>query len=450
MANGFKIGYARVDATPKLGVNLAGYFVERIADKVLDPLSVCALAAAEGENTVVLLTIDLCSVATELTDEYRGKVACALNIPVSAVIIHCIHSHTSPIINPGCNNPLNLEYRDWLSERLVEAARAAVADLADAKMGVGEGEARNVAFIRRYRMKDGSVKTNPGVNNSEIVEPIGKTDERVGVLRFDRDGRDSVVLVNFANHADVVGGCNVSADWPGLTRTFVEKSIDGVKCIVLNGAEGDVNHVNVHPKAGDFNDLFNDFDGCSRGYGHARHIARVITGAVLSVFDKVEYVECAGVEYLEAGYDIASNKPRPEDMPLARKYHELHLAGRDDEIPYTDMMLTTVVAEAGRMVRLENAPDAFNMRFTAFKIGAAMLFAIPGEPFTGVGRGIKDRADARIVMPMCLANGNEGYFPMQDSYDEGGYEARSSRYKAGVAERIIEIGNEMLSALASR
>ena len=44
-------------------------------------------------------------------------------------------------------------------------------------------------------------------------------------------------------------------------------------------------------------------------------------------------------------------------------------------------------------------------------------------------------------------NGYRGYFPMQDAYDEGGYEARSSNFKAGVAEKIIAYGKEMLTEI---
>jgi len=36
-----------------------------------------------------------------------------------------------------------------------------------------------------------------------------------------------------------------------------------------------------------------------------------------------------------------------------------------------------------------------------------------------------------------------------DSYDEGGYEARSSSFKAGVAERIVEEGLALLATLAN-
>jgi hypothetical protein len=36
---------------------------------------------------------------------------------------------------------------------------------------------------------------------------------------------------------------------------------------------------------------------------------------------------------------------------------------------------------------------------------------------------------------------------MMEAYDEGGYEARSSEFKAGVAEHIIDEGTQLLAAL---
>ena len=447
MTNNLMIGYARLNATPPLGVNIAGYFVERIADGVLDELEVCAVAAGSGENTVILMTVDHCGLTKDYLNAWREEISKDTGVPAEAIYIHSTHTHQGPITAKSCKNPLNEEYAVLLGRRVHDAAVFALSDMKPAKMGIGTSEAKNVAFIRRYRMKDGSAKTNPGVNNPDIVAPIGITDESVHVVRFDREGAETVVIANFANHPDVVGGNKISADWPGLTRRFVEKAIDNTKCIFFNGAQGDVNHVNVHPKAGDFNDMFNDFDGCSRGYGHARHIARVVTGAVLSIYDKVEYMDVDSVKYQQKIVDIPSNKPTPEEMPLAHQYNEWHNAGRDDLIPYEAMMLTTVVAEAGRMVRLENAPDNFPMLFSAISIGDVAFFGIPGEPFNGVGRALKTAPGWKMVIPTCNTNAKEGYFPMMDSYEEGGYEARSSNFKAGVAEKIIEEGKKILAEL---
>ena len=81
------------------------------------------------------------------------------------------------------------------------------------------------------------------------------------------------------------------------------------------------------------------------------------------------------------------------------------------------------------------------------KIGNVALFGIPGEPFTGVGMGLKEAEGWDVVLPCCNTNAKDGYFPMQDSYDEGGYEAKSSSFKGGVAELIIQEGKKLLDDL---
>ena len=450
--NRLQAGFARVNITPTMGIGIRGYFKVRIADGVLDELEINALAVSDGENRAVLLSLDNCGFSTAAMDWYRSGIAEATGLPADAVFISCTHTHTGPFIllegeehhgAPGDREKI-LEYSEWTRRRAIDAAAFALADLKDARMGFGVGSAPNVAFIRRYIMKNGEIRTNPGVNNPEVDRPCGDVDERVNVLRFDRPGAETIVLVNFGNHPDVVGGNKISADWPGFLRRRVEKSLDGVKCLFFNGAQGDVNHVNVFPKGGDLNDMFMDFDDVSRGYGHARHIGNVLTGAVLQVYDKVAYRDVEGIRWLVRQISVPSNMPAPEDLPRARQFDALHRAGRDEEIPYKAMMLTTVVAEAERMLRLEHGPDHFEMPLSGLAIGDIALIGIPGEPFTGVGRGLKESPDWAAVLPCCLTNGGEGYFPMLDAYEEGGYEARSSRFKAGTAEKIVEEGLALL------
>ena len=114
---------------------------------------------------------------------------------------------------------------------------------------------------------------------------------------------------------------------------------------------------------------------------------------------------------------------------------------------YTGMMLTTVVAEAARMIRLEHGPEFFEMELIGVAIGNVALIGIPGEPFTGVGVGLKETKGWDLVLPTCITNGAHGYFPMKEAYEEGGYEARSSSFKAGSAELIVKEGCELLDEL---
>ena len=453
--NKLQAGFSKLNINPPMGTPINGYYKPRHVEGFLDDLEVVALALKVEDTTTVILSVDTCIISTSLVDSLRQQIAKATQLPVEAIWVHTTHTHTAPQIGntfyvvplewPEQQDLLD-EYYAFFTRRLIDAATLAVADLKPAKMGWAVGNAPRISFVRRFRMKDGKVRTNPGVGNPDILHPIGDVDERVNVLRFDR-AADSLVLVNFGCHPDTVGGSLISGDWPTLLRHRLEKSLDNVKCIFVNGAQGDVNHVNVNAKGGDFNDTFHDFDDVDRGYGHARHMGNVVAGAGLQVYDKVTYTDVDSLQFLEKSICLPSNMPKAEDLPLARKYNDLHLAGKDEEIPFEGMELTTVVAEAERMLRLENGPESFHVAFGGISIGDISLFAIPGEPFTGIGRGLKDADGWTLVLPMCLTNGDVGYFPMKDAYDEGGYEARSSNFKAGAAELIVQEGCAMLDEL---
>lgn len=445
---GLCAGFARVNITPLMGIPLAGYYETRISDGVLDELEANALALSLGQTKLIVISVDHLGIEQRWLDPIRHYVADTAGIPLEGLFVACTHTHTAPLIRQEATDAAQRGYLSFLQGRLADAARLALADLKPAKMGWAVGRAPGIAFERRFRMKDGGIRTNPGVHNPDIVGPVGQPDERVSVLRFDRENAQSIVLVHFGVHPDTVGGCKVSADWPGFARRFVERAIGNVRCILFNGTQGDVNHVNVAPKEGELNDLAMDFDDVMRGYGHARHMGRTVAGAVMQVFDKVRYIPVHFLGALQRTVQAASNMPRPEELPLARQYDKLHREHRDGEIPYEGMMLTTVVAEAERILQLEHGPEAFPLNLSVLAIGDVALLGIPGEPFAAVGQAIRaGTQDWQLVLSCCCANGYEGYFPMIDAFEEGGYEARSSIFQAGVAETIVREGLSMLAAI---
>ena len=445
----FKAGFARVDVTPVLDTPICGYYIERRTEGILDELYVNAVALTCGDEKSIMITVDHCGLGKAFIDQIASEIESAIGVNANAVFVHCTHTHTAPgpSLTFGENDEIYQEYKEMLKKKCVLAGVLAMQDIKPAKMGYGIGEAKNVAFVRRFRMKDGSVQTNPGVNNPDILHPLGDVDERVNVIRIDRENAETIVIANFGNHPDTVGGSKISGDWPNFTRKFVERAIENTKCIFFNGCQGDVNHVNVHPQGGDFNDMFNDFDGCSRGYGHARHIGRVVAAGVMQVYDKVKYTEVDAIKAFQQEVVIPSNKGTPEQLEVAKKYYELHNAGKDEEIPYKGMMLTTVVAEAKRMVGLEHGPESFTMTVSGLRLGEATFIGLPGEPFTAIGRAIKLLKDDGIILPCCIVNDSRGYFPAKSAYDEGGYEARSSRFAPCVAERLIDTAKDVMEKL---
>ena len=447
----FQVGYASVNINPPLGIGVAGYYVPRYASGFYDDLTASALSLAMGEKKFIIISVDCCSIPNAVVARMKDAIVASAGLPIENIIISATHTHTGGLLSQT-SFPVDIDqintYVDFLIERIANLAVLSINELKPAKMGYMVGHAPDrIAYIRRYKMKDGNTQTCPPINDPNIDHPIGELDQRVNVLRFDREGADSVVLLNYGLHADTVNGDVLCSDWPGWVKRTIEKALDGTKCICVMGAQGDVGSTNVHPLPGDMNDTEISFDNEMKSWGMARFVGRALAGTILQVYDKVAYIDVDDIEILHKTLDVATNMPTKEELPLAHKYKDLHLAGKDSEIPYEAMELTTVVAEAMRMCRLENGPETIPLNMIGLRIGSVAFVAIPGEPFTDIGRQIKDTPGWDMILPCALTNGSNGYFPMKSAFDEGGYEARTSTYKGGVAEEIIKAGKEILNQL---
>lgn len=448
----FKVGYAEVNINPPLGAGVSGYYIPRFGKGFLDDLMSEVMILSCNDKNIALISVDTCGVDKCIVEKVKVGITEKTGIPGENIFLAATHTHTGALLVPtsafDADEEVIAKYAEFVINRIVDGAVMAVNDLKDAKMGFITGYApERVAYIRRYKMKDGTTMTCPPVGDPNIDHPIGELDQRVHILRFDREGGNSIVLVNYGLHADTINGELFSSDWPGWMRRTVEIALDGTKCMFYAGAQGDVGSTHVFPEGGDMNDTEISFDNEMKSPGMARFVGRALAGTVLQVYDKVEYIDVNDIDIVEKIVTIPANVPPKEALPLAHKYKELHDAGRDDEIPYTAMELTTVVAEALRMCNMENGPENFMLNLTGLKIGDVVMLGIPGEPFTEIGVKIKEAEGWRMIMPCALTNGDMGYFPVQSAFDEGGYEARTSPFKAGVAERIVEGAKELLGEM---
>ena len=448
----FQVGYAFVNINPPLGCGIHGYYIPRFAKGFLDDLEAHGIVLALGGTKIAMISVDTCELFSSTVNRFRAAIEKATGIPAQNLFISATHTHTGPLIQPTdafeADQAVIDRYADFVEVRLVDLVKLAVMDLKPAKMGHITGYApERVAYIRLYRMKDGTTMTCPPINDPNIDGPIGELDQRCHILRFDQEGGNSIVLFNYGVHADTVNGELLSSDWPGWMRRTLDKALDGVKCLCFVGCQGDVGSTHVFPEGGDMNDTEISFDNEMKSPGMARFVGRALAGTVLQVYDKVEYVDVDDLQILHKFVEVDANRPAPEELPLAHKYKELHEAGRDDEIPYTAMALTIAVSEAIRMCNLEFGPDTFTLELTGVKIGPVAFLGIPGEPFTEIGVRIKDTEGWKQIMPVCLTNGCEGYFPSPEAYAAGGYESRSSNFRPHVSDKIVEGCKELLKEM---
>ena len=97
MAN-LQAGFARVDVTPPLGIEISGYFVERFASGILDALEASALALRCGDDQAILIALDNLMIDKETMHAYRAAIAERTGVKAEAVFIACSHTHTGPLV----------------------------------------------------------------------------------------------------------------------------------------------------------------------------------------------------------------------------------------------------------------------------------------------------------------------------------------------------------------
>ena len=444
-----KTGFSRICITPPLGILVSGYYEKREAKEILDDLYVNTVAFDDGKNKAVIINADIIMLSKDMCDGYRERISKTCNIPTECIFLTCSHTHTAPMIGPDFASDLcgDKEYEEKMVQAFCDSAKAALANTFDSEFSIANGEAKNISFIRRFRMKDGGVQTNPGVGNTNIDHPLGKANDEVQLLKIERDKADDLYIVCFGTHPDSVGGEVISTDYPGYVRYYVEKALDGVKCVFLTGAQGDVNHINPLPTIADRCGLdYDSFDGVPRGLDHAKHMGRAIAGAVLQICGKTEKINADKVLFDETVVTIPSNQDNSR-IEEAKKIVKLHAEGKDDSLGHSAMELTTVVAEATRICDLENGPESFDFALTALKIGDVAFAGLPGEPFVEIGRRIAKASPFKSTFVCCLTNGGDSYFPTSSAYDEGGYEARSSHLKKGGDDILVEGLSKLLNKI---
>ncbi len=424
-----KAGFARLDVTPPFGINLSGYFSARQADGILDPLQVHAVAVSDGERIAAVISLDNIGIRQLEMDIIRHRAAERNGIPYEAVFVACTHTHTGPEVSSGRLLPCDDAYNEYLFNRISDAIALAIEDMKDATVEIAGGEAKGIAFVRRFLMKNGCVYTNPGVNNPNIEKPVGTPDETVQLVKIVRKDAADIAMVNFQVHPDVIGGKRYSSDFPGFVRRTLEGALQGEKegkgvhVIYFNGAQGDTNHINVKGNT-------------TKGYAHSEHMGRVIAGAVLAIYAQTTPVEEGPVVYGQKVITVPANKGTEEEVAEAKELWKLY--NEDREAYGRRVTVPMKFGEIYRLIEMEHASDAHELYLTAVGFGGIVFAGLPGEPFTEIGRSIKAQSPFAMTIPCCCANGYQGYFPMADCFAEGGYEATSSHFKAGVGEALIE------------
>ena len=430
-----QVGTATANITPPLGVNLSGSFLPRAAENVIDELHAKALVVANGDTTLAVVVCDLIAMTRARMDTIKERAEQMSGVPASNTFISCTHAHSAPAPCWVLGVPPEEEYMDWACLKIADSVALASRRLQDAQAGAAVGSIPDQVFNRRWWLKDGTVKMNPGNENPDLVRPAGPTDPQLSILAFETPDREPLALLaNYALHYVGAGYANsISADYFGIFSESMKRMMGAdFLAVMSNGCCGDINNID---------------------YSRPRHPLYAIPRAKTQ-----QVADICAAEAVRLWKEDAQMQP---DIPLAVASREVDVAKR--HIPSDELeQARAAVAQGGDLtdrdyfwhwqkVKVSELPDTFPTLLQALRIGDVGIVGLPGEIFVEIGLQIKERSPFAVTMPIELANGYLGYTCTDRSLIEGSYETQtcySSLPAAGTEKLYVDTAAELFHELA--
>jgi len=440
-AGELQVGAASAKITPPLGVPMAGYYSERLAEGVHDDLWAKAIVIEKDGVKAALVALDLISTKREIVEAARDEIHKQTGIPGAHVMISATHAHTGPILSGGSKRidalggkrPVAEQYTADLPGRIVEAIKAAHGRIAAAKTSAALGREEHLSFNRRFHMKDGTVGWNPGKLNPNILRPVAPIDPEVPLVYWESaSGKPLAAYVNFAMHLDTVGGLQLSADYPyTLARLLSEFKGPEMLAVFTVGTCGDVNHVNVH------------WANPQKGHGEAARIGTILAAEALKTFERLQPVEATRLAVRTEIVPLALPKIQPGEVEKARQIAARHSAKQGKQPSFLETVnaykVLDVQARQGKPLEAE---------VQVIALGRDLAWVgLPGEVFVELGMAIKAASPFERTIVVELANGSIGYVPTKRAYAEGNYEAVSARCAEGSGELLVDASLRLLRQL---
>jgi len=436
-------GLAVIDITPPIPYRMSGYFNERLSTGILNPLRAKAVVLGQGEERAALVFCDIIGLSSDVSSGVRRQAAEKTGIAAANILIAATHSHTGPlyfgalrkhfhdeaVAEHGSDPYEKVDYPSELAAKIVKVVTEADAAVKPVRLKAGVAEQQGLSFNRRFHMKDGTVRFNPGVLNPDIVRPAGPIDAGVGIVFFDDAQSDSATaaLVNFALHLDTVGGTEYAADYPFyLEQSLREKYGEQFVLMFGTGTCGDINHIDVTKKER----LKTDYIG--------ETLAETVKAKAGSLETIIKPTLAVRSEIVE----VPLQKYGPEKVAWARE--NIKKVGTR-ELSFLEQV------EAYKILALEMlGGQTIGLEVQVFRLSSDVaVVGLPGEVFVELGLAIKRASPFATTLVIELCQDSPGYIPTKKAFAEGSYETVNSRIAPGGGEMMIKAAVRLLKELGA-
>ena len=436
-------GVAVVDITPPIPFRMSGYFEERVSTGMKDPLQAKVIVFRQGDQSAALVFCDLIGIPLAVTAPAREQASNATGIPADHIGIAATHTHTGPLFFDCLRNHFHqrsierlgkdpyetIDYPAELIAKIVAAVVKAKANLRPVALKSGAADETRIAFNRRFHMKDGTVRFNPGELNSNIIRPAGPVDPEVGIITLTPPGaaQPSAAIVSFAMHLDTMSGTEYSADYPKHCEDQLrEKCGPDFTLLFGTGTCGDINHIDVS----------------TRERRKAPELGRMLGETVAAAMNRVEPAAADGPGLAVRTVKVDAPMQSYSPGEIADATNKLDLVGTR-QLPFLEQVKACKILN----VQLKNG-GKLPLEVQAFRLnGDTAIVTLPGEVFVELGLAIKRQSPFKNTLVIELANNALAYIPTKRAFAEGSYETVNSQIEPGVGEQLVEAAAGLLKEL---
>lgn len=450
MSTTLKAGSATANITPPLGTRIPGGFRPRYAENVDDELFAKAVVIDNGTTRIAIVTCDLIAIPEKVADAAKARIADRCDISPAHVMINATHTHTAVAIADLLGVDEDTEYTEWVPLKIADAVELAVWRRKPARVGFASVDEERITFNRRWHMRDGTVRFNPGIEHPDLVKPTGTIDPEVAMMFVEAtdDGTPIAAVANFSLHYIGTDNSNaLSADYFGHFDRLMRHYL-GDTCISLlwNAASGQINNT--------------DFSGRTKwtasGHQQAVKMANVLAGHFIVEKQLMEMHETLDLSGDLATLTFQRKEITAEDLKIAEQVlsvpqgtYDAYETGPFSWVvgePIPNALVDVYALECQRLAKL---PAQMTAPVQVIRLGEAAIVALPGEVFVETGMNIKSKSDAKPTFLVSLANGYIGYICTDKALiEEGGYEtwaAKSSLPDVGTAPTMETLVASLLN-----
>lgn len=441
-----KCGFYEADITSFIGTHVPGQLVERLCTGIETPVYAKAAVFENNGRCAAVLELDAGLIIPEYSRRICDRITAMTDIKEDELVIGINHVHTSVPLNGETENEDDRIYVEYAVRRAADAVVIAYNNMRECKPYFAMGHVEGVSFVRDYLMKDGSLRTNPGVGNPDIVRPLDEIDPDLPLLLFKTPEGEPIGCVScFANHQDCIGPriTQINGDYCGVMSRELKKAFGaGFVNVFMIGTAGNINHVNVYdaaeqkgadgsvPKKSRNNYL-------TVGTRLAEEAVKMLKEAKPLASDELKVFRTYVKGYINMPSDKEADEARKfgsvdeETLPAGRARYRVRMARRLADF-YDEF---------------KDKKQVYDMPLTLIRVGEAALVTLPCEIYVAFGRRIKQAADTDKIMvaEFCTGDAYWSYVPEKELFGSDLYETYlgTSNYKPDTGDRLTEAAIEL-------